>query len=77
MLWAAIVSILATFRVVKAKGADGHEIDVKEQFTTGLAMFVTVLIFPLCDLIHISDTQYLSAVHLSVVLHIRKGCSGI
>jgi len=41
MLWAAIVSILATFRIEKAKGPDGREIDVKEQFTSGLAMFVT------------------------------------
>ncbi|KAG1753030.1 cytochrome P450 [Suillus lakei] len=40
MLWAAIVSILATFRIEKAKGVDGREIEVRSRFTTGMAMFV-------------------------------------
>ena len=44
-MWAAVVSILATFRIEKAKGADGHEIDVKKQFTPGMSMFVMMLIF--------------------------------
>ncbi|KAI9566820.1 cytochrome P450 [Boletus coccyginus] len=39
-LWTAIVSILATFCITKAKDADGKEIDVKRQFTTGLSMYV-------------------------------------
>ena len=39
-VWAAVVSILATFRITKAKDADGKEIDVKRQFTTGLAVYV-------------------------------------
>lgn len=38
MVWAAIVSILATFRIEKAKDVEGREIDVKNQFTTGLAI---------------------------------------
>ncbi|KAG1751639.1 cytochrome P450 [Suillus paluster] len=38
MVWTAIVSILATFRIEKAKDVDGREIDVKNQFTTGLAI---------------------------------------
>jgi len=38
MMWAAIVSILATFRIEKAKDADGHEIDVKKQFTPGMSI---------------------------------------
>ncbi|KAG2153366.1 cytochrome P450 [Suillus clintonianus] len=36
--WVAIVSILATFRIEKAKGVDGREIDVKKQYTTGLSI---------------------------------------
>ncbi|KAG2150439.1 cytochrome P450 [Suillus clintonianus] len=40
MMWAAIVSILATFRIEKARDVDGREIDVKPQFTTGITMFV-------------------------------------
>ena len=39
-VWTAVVSILATFRITKAKDADGKEIDVKKQFTTGLAVYV-------------------------------------
>lgn len=38
ILWAAIVSILATLRIEKAKDIDGHDIDVKIQFTTGLTI---------------------------------------
>jgi len=37
-VWAAAVSILAAFRITKAKDADGNEIDVKRQFTTGLSV---------------------------------------
>ena len=75
MLWAAIVSILATFRIQKAKGPDGQEIDVKQEFTTGLAMFVTMFIFLHCDLIHFADTQCLSVAHLCAVPHRRRICS--
>ncbi|KAH0833340.1 cytochrome P450 [Lanmaoa asiatica] len=39
-VWTAVVSILAAFRITKAKDADGKEIDVKKQFTTGLAVYV-------------------------------------
>lgn len=38
ILWAGIVSILATLRIEKAKGIDGHDVDVKKQFTTGLSI---------------------------------------
>jgi cytochrome P450 len=38
ILWAAIVSILATFRIEKAQDIDGHDVDVKIQFTTGLTI---------------------------------------
>ncbi|KAG1892239.1 cytochrome P450 [Suillus subluteus] len=37
-VWAAIVSILATFRIEKAKGVDGRDVDVEKRFTTGLAI---------------------------------------
>ncbi|KAF9223367.1 cytochrome P450 [Gyrodon lividus] len=37
-VWTAVVSILATFRITKAKDAEGKEIDVKRQFTTGIAV---------------------------------------
>ncbi|KAG8212969.1 cytochrome P450 [Butyriboletus roseoflavus] len=37
-VWTAAVSILATFRITKARDADGNEINVKKQFTTGLAV---------------------------------------
>ncbi|KAH7921033.1 cytochrome P450 [Leucogyrophana mollusca] len=36
--WAAIASILATFRLAKAKDEQGKEIDVKAEYTTGLAI---------------------------------------
>lgn len=38
ILWAGIVSILATLRIEKAKGIDGHDVEVKKQFTTGLSI---------------------------------------
>ncbi|KAG1815622.1 cytochrome P450 [Suillus subaureus] len=37
-VWAAIVSILATFRIEKAKDVDGRDVDVEKRFTTGLAI---------------------------------------
>ncbi|KAI6039873.1 cytochrome P450 [Pisolithus marmoratus] len=37
-LWAAIVSILATFRITKAKDAYGKEIPVERKFTTGISV---------------------------------------
>lgn len=46
-VWTVMVSILATFRITKAKDTDGKEIDVKKQFTSGLAVYVIVnLPFP-------------------------------
>jgi hypothetical protein len=63
------------FRIEKAKGSDGHEIDVKKQFTIGMAMFVTMLAFPFCDLIHLADILCLSVAYLCVVLHKGKGVS--
>jgi hypothetical protein len=35
-VWAAIVSVLATFRIAKAKNEFREEIDVKPEFTNGL-----------------------------------------
>ncbi|KAF9238504.1 cytochrome P450 [Melanogaster broomeanus] len=35
-VWVAIVSVLATFRITKAKNEFGEEIDVKPEFTSGL-----------------------------------------
>ncbi|KAH7930184.1 cytochrome P450 [Leucogyrophana mollusca] len=37
-VWASIVSVLATLRVSKAKDAEGNEIEIKMEFTTGLAI---------------------------------------
>ncbi|KIK97014.1 hypothetical protein PAXRUDRAFT_10437 [Paxillus rubicundulus Ve08.2h10] len=37
-IWTAIVSILAAFCITKAKDAEGKEIDVKRQFTTGVSV---------------------------------------
>ncbi|KAF9238521.1 cytochrome P450 [Melanogaster broomeanus] len=37
-VWTAVVSILAAFRITKAKDAEGKEIDVTRQFTTGIAV---------------------------------------
>lgn len=39
-IWASIVSSLATLRIGKGKDAAGREIDVKAEFTTGLALSV-------------------------------------
>jgi len=36
-VWAAIVTILATVRLAKARDKIGNEIDVKVEFTSGLA----------------------------------------
>ncbi|EIW83763.1 cytochrome P450 [Coniophora puteana RWD-64-598 SS2] len=38
LMWAAIVSILAAFRIEKATDRSGREIEVEEKFTPGLAM---------------------------------------
>ncbi|KAH7884762.1 cytochrome P450 [Phlebopus sp. FC_14] len=38
-VWTAIVSVLAAFRIAKAKDAEGKEINVTKQFTTGIAMY--------------------------------------
>ena len=35
-VWAGIVSILATMRISKARDEFGKEIDVKQEFTSGL-----------------------------------------
>jgi hypothetical protein len=63
-LWAGIVSILATLRIEKAQGIDGHDVDVKKQFTTGLSMFVDDVDGFSLLLIHITDTLSLSVAHL-------------
>jgi uncharacterized protein YaiI (UPF0178 family) len=39
-IWASIVSCLATLRIGKGKDAAGREIDVKAEFTAGLALSV-------------------------------------
>ncbi|KAG1738392.1 cytochrome P450 [Suillus paluster] len=38
LIWIAIVNILATFRIVKSKDDLGGEIDVKREFTAGVAV---------------------------------------
>ncbi|KIJ67856.1 hypothetical protein HYDPIDRAFT_147886 [Hydnomerulius pinastri MD-312] len=38
LMWIAMVSILATFRIVKAKDANGQEIGVKKELTHGIAI---------------------------------------
>lgn len=43
VIWIAIVNILATFRIVKSKDILGEEIDVKKEFTAGIAMCVKFL----------------------------------
>lgn len=71
-MWAGIVSILATLRIEKAQGIDGHDVDVKKQFTTGLTMFVIDVDGVFFLLIHITDTVSLSAAHLCAVLRKRR-----
>ncbi|KAH7884763.1 hypothetical protein F5I97DRAFT_1929597 [Phlebopus sp. FC_14] len=39
-IFIAIVSILATFNITKAKGREGHEISVERWFTTGISVWV-------------------------------------
>ncbi|KAG1722559.1 cytochrome P450 [Suillus lakei] len=49
VIWIAIVNILATFRVVKSKDISGGEIDVKREFTAGIAVCVKLsypLVYP-------------------------------
>jgi hypothetical protein len=43
-IWTAVVSILAAFRITKAKDAEGKEIDVERQFTTGISVYVIATI---------------------------------
>lgn len=38
VIWIAIVNILATFRIVKSKDIFGEEINVKKEFTAGIAV---------------------------------------
>ncbi|KAG2750014.1 cytochrome P450 [Suillus brevipes Sb2] len=38
VIWIAIVNILATFRITKSKDALGQEINVKKEFTAGIAV---------------------------------------
>lgn len=44
-LWIAISSFLATFSVHKALDEHGEEIPAVPKFTTGIAMFVELLLF--------------------------------
>ncbi|KAH7922164.1 cytochrome P450 [Leucogyrophana mollusca] len=37
-MWAAVVTVLASLRLAKAKDPDGREVEVRPDFTTGLAM---------------------------------------
>jgi hypothetical protein len=49
VIWIAIVNILATFQIVKSKDIFGEEINVKKEFTAGIAVCVkyyTFLSFP-------------------------------
>jgi hypothetical protein len=39
-LWSAVVHLLAAFRITKAKDEVGKEIEVKEEFTTGVVWCV-------------------------------------
>ena len=39
-VWAAMVSILTVFQICKAKDSHGREVDVKGDFTIGMAMYV-------------------------------------
>ena len=39
-MWAAVVMVLASLRLTKATGPAGGEIEVRPDFTTGLAMSV-------------------------------------
>lgn len=41
-LWSAVVHLLAAFRMTKAKDEAGKEIEVKEEFTTGVVWYVPV-----------------------------------
>ncbi|KAG1843825.1 cytochrome P450 [Suillus subalutaceus] len=43
VIWIAIVNILATFRIVKSKDILGEEINLKKEFTAGIAMCVKPL----------------------------------
>lgn len=43
-VWLAVVSVLATFKINKAKDAHGREIDFQPEFTTGLAVYVSHLV---------------------------------
>ncbi|KAG1735601.1 cytochrome P450 [Suillus paluster] len=43
-LWASVVSILSTVEIANAKDEDGKDIDVKPEFTSGLAMLVLSLL---------------------------------
>ncbi|KAH7929834.1 cytochrome P450 [Leucogyrophana mollusca] len=47
LLWAAMVSILATFRISKAIDSEGREIDIDAKFTTGIAVYVHFFTAPL------------------------------
>jgi len=54
LMWTAVVSVLATFCITKAKDANGKEIDVKKQFTTGLS--IRPIEFP-CRFVSRSDER--------------------
>jgi cytochrome P450 len=41
-VWAAIVSVLATFRIAKAKDIDGNEIDICPMITDGTIRYITL-----------------------------------
>jgi hypothetical protein len=45
VIWIAIVNILATFQIVKSKDIFGEEINVKKEFTAGIAVCVKLLYF--------------------------------
>ncbi|KAH7913526.1 cytochrome P450 [Hygrophoropsis aurantiaca] len=38
-MWAAIVSVLSSIRIEKARGPDGKEIEVRPDFTTGMVIY--------------------------------------
>jgi hypothetical protein len=39
-VWATIVSVLATFRIAKAKDVDGNEIDIDPLYSDGLLRYI-------------------------------------
>jgi len=71
MIWIAIVNILATFRITKSKDALGQEINVKKEFTAGIAVWVKflTLLSKYSDYHHLSANRY---IFLAPLLPVQK-----